>query len=67
MSQKNKMIRAMLSKPICSEDLFGTFALFANGVLSFDDVLNQAHKECVDFKALVERENLDYEAISRGE
>lgn len=67
MSEKNKMIKAMLSKEICSEDLFGVFALFANGVFGFDEVLEQARREAVDFQALVENEGLDYEAIQRGE
>ena len=67
MPEKNRMIGRMLKKDICSRDLFETFACFANGFLNFNDVLEQAHKEAVDFKALVENEGLDYEAIQRGE
>lgn len=62
-NERNKLIKAMLSKPICSEDLFGVFALFANGISSFDDVEKICKFEGVDFDRLCRSQGLSPDLI----
>lgn len=66
MKECNKLIKVFFNG-VYSESLTSVFILFANGIMSFEDVLSQARKMNIDFKDLVESHGLNYELISRGE
>ena len=64
----NKLIKRILSTDVnCTENVFGVFALFANGIMSFEDVLDAAKQDNIDFKALCENCNVDFNKIANRE
>ena len=61
----NKLIKSILTTDVnCTKELFEMFALFANGFVAFQDVLNAAKQDNIDFMALCENCNVDYELIA---
>lgn len=61
----NKLIKKILTTNVnCTENLFGVFSLFANGIMTFDDVLNTAKQDNIDFKALCENCDVDFNKIA---
>lgn len=64
-SECNRFIDKVLFKNEinCSRNLFETFAAYANHIVEFDQVLEAARKEAVDFQALCENHGLDYDKI----
>lgn len=61
----NKLIKAILKTNVnCTENVFGVFCLFANGIMNFEDVLKAAKQNNIDFVALCENCNVDYELIA---
>lgn len=62
----NKLIKKILTDNSiqCTENVFGIFCLFANGIMSFDDVLDASEKDNIDFKAMCEDNGLSFEMIA---
>lgn len=68
MMECNKLIKSVLSTNVnCTQNVFEIFCLFANGIMSFEDVLDAAKRDNIDFRALCENCNVNYELISNRE
>lgn len=64
----NKLIKKILSTNVnCTENLFGVFSLFANGIMTFDDVLDAAKQDRIDFKELCQNCDVDFNKIANRE
>lgn len=64
----NRLIKKILSTNVnCTENLFGVFSLFANGIMTFEDVLEAAKQDNIDFKALCENCNVNFQKIANRE
>lgn len=63
LSEKNKLIKHMLDRPICTENTFRAFALFANGLCEFEEVERELAKEGITFDELCEKAGVDASAI----
>lgn len=53
----------MLDRPICTENTFGAFALFANGICGFEVVEEALAEEGITFDELCEKAGVDVSAI----
>lgn len=62
----NKLIKKILTDNNiqCTENVFGIFCLFANGVMSFDDVLQASKEDNINFKAMCEENGFDFNMIA---
>lgn len=60
----NKLIKTILTSNIrCTENVFGKFCLFANGIIPLDDVLRAAEKDNINFVELCDECNVDVNLI----
>ena len=60
----NKLIKTILKTNVnCTENVFGVFCLFANGIMNFEDVIKVAKQDNIDFKELCKECNVDYNLI----
>ena len=60
----NKVIKKMLSGDIrTTENLFGAFCLFANGLSDIDTVMRIAFEEKVNFAEELSRNNIDFKLV----
>lgn len=63
LNEKNKLIKFMLKRPVCTENTFGAFVLFANGICGFEVVEEALHEEGITFDELCEKAEVDASAI----
>lgn len=60
----NKVIKKMLSGEIrVTENLFGEFCLFANGLSDMDSVMRIAFEEKINFAEELSRNNIDFKLV----
>lgn len=60
----NKLIKTILTTNVtCTEEVFGKFCLFANGILPFDEVLRTAEKDNINFIELCNKCDVDFSLI----
>lgn len=60
----NKLIKTILKTNVrCTENVFGVFCLFANGIMDFNDVLRTAEQDGINFVELCNECNVDFNLI----
>ena len=60
----NKVIKKMLSGEIrVTENLFGEFCLFANGLSDMDSVMKIAFEEKINFAEELSKNNIDFKLV----
>lgn len=61
----NKLIKQILTTNVkCTENVFGVFSLYANGIMTFDDVLRASKEDNINFKELCDNCGVDYNLIA---
>jgi hypothetical protein len=62
----NRLIKAILKNNNinCTQNVFEIFCLFANGILSFNDVLEASKKDNINFKEMCEENGFNFEMIA---
>ena len=63
LSEENKLIKFIGETRICTENTFGAFVLFANGICGFEVVEEALHEEGITFDELCKKAGVDASAI----